>query len=278
MAAILRNLNWVTHPLAILVAQNVIVSLAAGFTAPHSPQRWLAFVFLVGCTWIGILRYSQHIRSTSYPGTILLGAIAGPVPLFFDRLMLRGWRYESRQTIFALPSEDKRSDDTQDPAGSDSRTSEDTFGSRYAFGQEVTGTIRGLGTPFEIKNIPPFSMSNPQYVPSPKAFVARKLFIMIVCYYLHEYVLVELQFSLNHDFLHPSHVPFFSRLSRTLLDDVCTRLLVCVITWLKNYCVLQLIFNIPSVISVCLNPSSVHEWRPFLGSVTDCYTIRGFWG
>jgi len=111
---------------------------------------------------------------------------------------------------------------------------EGTFGSRNAFGSDVSGLFRGVGTSFEIKDVPHFSKSDPQYVPSPAAFVAQKLFTVVAYYYVHEYAAVEPRFALNHDLLLPSRVPFFARLSGVSQEEVFIRVIVAVTCWLKD--------------------------------------------
>ncbi|KAK3173749.1 hypothetical protein OEA41_007081 [Lepraria neglecta] len=278
MNSIPEALMWLTHPLVIAIAQYLIFTLAAGFTSPRSPTRLLAFALLSFCTWLGIYNFPRNIQSTSVLAAILAGAIAGSPLGYLDRVILRAWAYEDRKAIFGPPPKGKEKTDDQRPiSGPGVIDDEDTFGSRYSFGSEVSGVVRGIGTSFEIKYIPPFSSSDPGYVPSPAAFIASKFMIIIACHYIVEYTM-DWRVAFDKSLFLPSKVPFFARLDDVTLDDVLARLIIGLTTWIYNYAILQVFFGIPAAIAVAFKPSSVGEWRPPFGSIQDAYTMRGFWG
>lgn len=102
---------------------------------------------------------------------------------------------------------------------------EENFGSRYSFGSEVSGVVGDIGTSFEIKYIPPFSSSNPRYVPSPAAFTASKFMIRIACRYIVEHTM-DWRVAFDKSLFLPSKVPFFARLDDIILDNVLARLII----------------------------------------------------
>ena len=131
--------------------------------------------------------------------------------------------------------------------------------------------------PWEVKNLPFFSSGDPQWVPSPTVFVVWKLAIIVSCFMLHDYV-IDARMALIHDLMLPSKIPFLSRIGEITREEIWTRLVVGVSTWLIGYCLLQIMFSIPALIAVCFKPSNVAPWRPGFGSLLDAYTVRGFWG
>ncbi len=264
-----------TNPWIFLVASLPIIAVGAGYTAPNSSGRFTAFAVLLIYAWFCILNFSKYIQSTSFPASIIAATLFSSVLLYFDQLIYCQRIYEGRGETVSI-GHARCTKINQQKAGIVS-DDQDTFGSRFKFGLAVAGTIRAPGTPREVKGLPQFSSSDPHWVPSPMTFVVWRSAIIISCFMLNEYV-VDVRMALDHDLIQPSSVPFFSRIGHVTSKECWTRLIVGVSTWLSAYCGLQVLFNIPPLISVCLDPSGRGLWRPAFGSVLDAYTLRGFWG
>lgn len=101
--------------------------------------------------------------------------------------------------------------------------------------------------------------------------------ILVGCSFLNHYA-VDAREALNKDLLQPSKVPFLTRLNEVTNEEVWTRLVVALSSWTMFYFLLQELFSVPAAIAVILKPSSVAEWRPMFGPVSEIYTMRGFWG
>lgn len=268
----------VTSPWICLFASRPIFAYGAGFTSPNSLQRFAVFVILCLYVWITLADFTTYIQSTSYWASIIAASIFTTPLRYFDRVLYRKWTFEERKVIFDIRSDRKTEDDASKVEKATTAIhTEDTFGSRFAFGGDVDGTIRGPGTSWEIKDLPRFSSSDPQWTPSPTLFIAWRLAIMVGCFLLSDYV-VNAKETLNKDLLQPSFVPFLARIDEVSCQEVWTRLVVGVTSWATGYCLMQVIFGIPAMIGVCLKPDSVWAWRPVFGSIVDAYTMRGFWG
>lgn len=268
----------VTNPWIFLIASRPLFAYGAGFTSPNSPQRYAVFAVLCLYVWLTLASFTAYIQSTSFLANLIAGAIFNMPLTYFDRLILRKWSFENRHTIFATtPSESVQDDKQNSKEATVTANGDDTVGARFAFGNEVGGTVRGLGTPWEIKGIPHFSNSDPQWIPSPFLFIIWKMAIMIGCFSLYHYA-IDLRTPLDKDFFQPSRVPLIARIGNVTLEEIWARLVVNVTFWFGGYCVLQLLFNIPAVIAVCFNPNSIGEWRPAFGSILAAYTLRKFWG
>lgn len=266
---------FVTNPWIFLIVSRPIFAVGAGFTSPNSYFRIAVFAILSIYAWLCISNFSKYIQSTGFLSSTVAAAILTLPMVYFDRLIYRKWTFEDRQAIFGTACVKSASDDS-DEAGNVSED-QDTFGSRFAFGQEVAGTVRGPGMSWEVKNLPAFSSSDPQWVPSPINFILWRLAVIISCFILNDYV-VDVKMAVDHDLMLPSNVPFFSRIGHVTRAECWTRLIVGVSTWLNAYCGIQLLFSCPALISVCFKPNDVALWRPVFGSILDAYTIRGFWG
>lgn len=265
-----------TNPWIFLFASRPIFAVGAGFTAPTSYQRYAVFAVLSFYAWLCMSNFSNYIQSTGFLAMAFGSTICSSPMVYFDRLIYRKWTYEDRRAIFGTkPPINVEENDSQ--KANTMPDDEDTFSSRFAFGQEVAGTVRGLGTPFEAKGIPPFSSTDPQWIPSPVLYIVWRLAVIISCFFIHKY-LIDVRMGVDHDLMLPSHVPFFARSGEVNRDDIVTRLYVGVSTWASGYCLMQIFFSFPALISVCFQPNDVALWRPAFGSVLDAYTVRGFWG
>lgn len=268
----------VMNPWIHILASRLIFNYGAGFTSPDSPQRYAVFIVLCLYVWLTLANFTAYVQSTSYFANIIAGIIFNLPLTYFDRLILRKWRFEDRRSILAISTNNKANDGTQRPTQTaNSMDEDDTISSRFAFANEVGGTVRGPGTSWEVKGIPHFSNSDPRWIPSPLTFTIWKLGIMIGCFLLYDHV-VDVRLALEKDLLQPSCVPFIARIGEVTWEEVWTRVVVNVTFWVSGYCVLQLLFSIPAIIAVCLNPESVEEWRPAFGTIFDAFTLRKFWG
>lgn len=276
MKNISGSLNYLsTNPLIFLFTSNLIFTFGAGFTSPNSFFRFTVFAILSTYAWLCISNFPTYIQSTGLLATLLAAGVVSVPLVYFDRLIYRKWRFEDRWAIFGTAFV-KSANGDREKACSISED-EDTLRSRFVFGQEVAGTVRGPGTAWEVKNLPAFSTSDYQWVPAPTTFILWKLAIIISCLVLNDYV-VDAKMAMDHDLMLPSKIPFLSRIGHVTLGECRTRLVVGLSTWLNYYFFIQIAFGCPALISVCFKPSGVAIWRPVFGSMLDAYTVRGFWG
>lgn len=265
-------------PWIFLVASRPLFAYGAGFTSPNSVQRYLVFLILSLYVWTTLANFTTYIQSTGYWVSIIAASIFVLPLVYFDRLIYRKWTFEDRQAIFGTTFDHDAKKDAKPPAEiAATANTEDTVGLRFAFGNEVSGTLRGPGTSWEVKGLPHFSSSDPQWVPSLLLFITWRLAALMGSFFLNDYI-VEARVALNKELLQPSLVPFFTRIGEVTQGEVWTRLSVGVTTWVGAYCLLQVLFGIPALVCVCLKPSSIQEWRPLFGPFSEVYTVRGFWG
>ena len=153
----------------------------------------------------------------------------------------------------------------------------DTLVSRCAFGYGVVSSGRMIDTAWEAKNVAPFSASDADYVPSRAATVARGIGTMVASLAVRE-VTMEAQMSVDPGCIAQSRVRFLTRLDEVSRDEVLVRAVVVTLSWLNLYCVLQIIFSMRVIFMAALKLGEVRKLRPLFGSLSDAYTLRGFWG
>lgn len=215
--------------------------------------------------------------------------IIGLCPLvFFDRLIIRQWAFHDRHEIFLAKFAAKtkyKKDDDHDDAISDrvngarvpAAATKDTFESRVAFGQEVANSTRMVDTPWEAKNVAPFSTLDPSYVPSRASIVTQRLLITLASLVVRDMVM-KVQMSIDPYYFAPSRVSFLTRLNEVSREEVAVRVIVGICSWVYIFCMAHIMLGIGAIVSACLKPNEIRKLRPAFGSVSDAYTLRGFWG
>lgn len=276
------------HPLVVVVIGNQVAAVAAGFTSSYSPLRPTLLAILVAYICIGLAKYSNYTQTTSFYGTAL-GTMCGAWPLiFFDRLIVRQWGFADRHKIFpAMFAEKKKhkQDDEHDNPGSNqidearvtTEPTKDTFGSRFAFGQEVAGSSRMVDTPWQAKYVAPFSTRDPSYVPSRASIVTQRFLIMLPSLVVRE-TIMEVQMSIDPSYVVRSRVPFLTRLNEVSREEVAVRIILGVGSWVSLLCMIHITFGIGTIVSAFVKTHELQKLRPPFGSVSEAYTIRGFWG
>lgn len=260
-------------PRAIVLSENLIFILTAGFTSAQSKIRPFIFAGLTGSTLYSLSTFSQYIQNTGYLG-LFLGASLFTVPLvFFDRLILRHWDYKQRKAIFRAQGLEKTKKGLATIVEAKPTADEDTFGSRLAFGQAVSGSQRGVGESWEAKNTAHFSSKDPTYVPSAANFIAWELSKVLVCYFVYEWT-VDVRAAIPHRML---IIPFFTRITEVSREEVWYRMVTNVTSWLGGWTLQTVIIGTVSAISVFFKPDEVYLWRPNFGSILDAWTVRRFW-
>ncbi|KAL2840410.1 membrane bound O-acyl transferase family-domain-containing protein [Aspergillus pseudoustus] len=143
----------------------------------------------------------------------------------------------------------------------------------------IATSIRGIGTSYEVKNIKHGSETNASRV----SFLTRNLLIIVAKYLFLDLILYKplTPEDANRYFPEGSEYLFFrpDNLAPVTALDVAKNLAIALFTcgptgtW---YIDLQ--YRVVSVISVALGLSTPEEWPVLFGSITETYTVRGFWG
>ena len=144
--------------------------------------------------------------------------------------------------------------------------------------RETKREPHAIGSPYQARNVPPYSYSNPLYVPSRSAFLLKCASVVILCY-----LIIDTMSHLNQPLTNPttyaeSHVAFFTKLQDITTDELVTRTMTSIFYWVGIYVIVQGYYSglaFPSVASGLDHPGL---WRPFNGSLSQAHTIRGGWG
>lgn len=148
--------------------------------------------------------------------------------------------------------------------------------SRSGYTIDLLANPRGIGKPWQVKGVPPFSSADPQYVPSRTMFLAQRFVSMICCILIVD--LCTQAVPPNQNLYTLETIPVLGRKDRLPTDAIVFRLTSTVCFWLRSAFGLMMMTNAASIVAVGSRLSNLQEWPPLMGSPTELYTIRKFWG
>lgn len=269
----------------------VIIAAVVGFTHPGSLARPAALLFVATCVYAIASTAHMHMRPS---WALSLGGSSFSLLLrYIDLALLSQWSFEhhgpSLEASHASPQKDlgpvtssaKTPHASQDEGTTTSKqwaSQNDTFWKRLRFGWSSMWAYRHLNSKYEIKNVPPFSIEDPTYIPPRWPFVFRRTFIAAVDYLLVDLLGARPPPKNNAALFDDALVPVFRRLGNITSSELKLRTLSTAGFWLSVYCALQGAHAVVSAIAVTLGLSEVRDWRPLFGSVSGSYTLRDFWG
>ena len=224
----MATLQFPISSLVYLPAQYSLTAFLVAFTSPDSFLRPLFLPILFVCNYALIPTYLSYISRPPWV-SFVSGTTLGGLLEYIEKVNLSQWSYANYG-----PSPTK-SDNR--PSSTQQRKQEGTIWQRLKFGYWVALSTRYIGSPYQARNIPPYSYSNPSYIPSRSAFLIERASIFIICY-----LAIDIMSHLNQPLTNPttyaeSHVPFFTRLQYITIDELVTRTTTTIFYWIGIYMV-----------------------------------------
>jgi hypothetical protein len=274
-------LSLILHPIPLVIFEVIITTLAISFTRPSSVIRLILLPLLIAATWLITTSCPQRIPHISFASVV---AGNGPTYLvrYIDLVLLSRWSYDTKAPTRSPSAPRNRDLDEQKNAISRVDGNENqppaTGSDRLRFGIHLTLASRHLNTPWQVKNVPHFSASDPRYIPSRGIFLrGNAIAVLLYCF-----VLDISSFGVNPEtnsvLFASQRIPFFARLSHVSSEEIAIRIISSLTLWLNIYCVASMGYRILGIIAVGTGVSPVSAWRPPFGELADAYTVRRFWG
>lgn len=270
------------HPLLLLAAEILSIALVTGFTPSSSPLRIAVLVLLSLCVWRAISTCTNHISRNPW-AAFVAGYLATFFLHYLSTAVLSRWSFDKQgpSPINAAPVERQSAQSGTIISGKPGRKRSAggglraTFWDRLKFGFQVATSFRYIGTPYQARNVPHFSASDPSYVPSRSNFLSRKAIIFLISFAVLD--LINLGADPPLDFS-PETIPLFTRVSHVTGQQLLTRLMTTLGYGIAVCSFQQLIHSIAALIDMGFGFSKVESWRPLFGSLEEAYTLRRFWG
>lgn len=251
------------NPLLPAAFETALVVTTIGYTSAQSRLRIGVLALVALCTWNCLNTALEFF--VRLPWASLVGGYSVMILFHYvDIGLLTQWEFNSKHTTLT-------SSDGETPLY------QKTWSDRLRFGMWAAFNERCLGTSEQVKNIPHFSNTDPNYIPSRAAFLLRTARIAILSYLGLDLLSSMSDPEVGNRFLVPSRVRFFRRLWEITLEEVIIRIFSAIAMGAGLVCSQGGIYNMFAFTSVLTGMSDPSEWPPFYGSLSDAYSLRRLW-
>lgn len=258
--------------ITVIFLQVSINAFIVAFTRPSSPIRPAALPLIVACVC--------QVLPTCLPATgrVVWAALLGAHSLSFllqyiDTALLSKWSAETNGPSGPSAMNSPRGQKTRQRTAA----SKMTPWHRIRFGYYAAVSTRNVGTPFEIRGIPPFSRGTPSYVPSKSKFLGQKALLMLSCYLTLDLLTFASQPEQNAIIYQRSRMSWRNP-ENLSVEQLIVRSTSTLGFWVSLYCIIQAYMGAVAFVSVALGFSAVKTWPPGFGPFREIYTVRRFWG
>ena len=268
-------------PLLYFPIQLSLIASLIAFTPPTSYLRPFLLPIPVICNYLLLSTYSSYIPRAPWIGFVAGWTIFQLVD-YVEKLLLSQWSYEcygpSSQTVKTKKA-DKCRDSSSISWPSGRSKAKGTIWDRLKFGIWAAVSNRYIASPYQTRNVPPYSYSDPSFVPTRSNFLLKNAAVVVICCCIIDLLAQIVQSPEKNQVVYAENrVPFFTRLNDVTMEEVATRTITSVVYWAVSYIVVQGFNTGLALFSVASGFDRPELWRPIFGPVSQIYTLRGFWG
>lgn len=267
-------------PPTLIAVEITGTALIIGFTSSSSKLvRLFGLLLVTTAATLAIRTTLRHVSITLW-ASVFAGNASTYVLRYLDLALLDQWSFDdggptrkrgdSKETKKVDPVERKSNLGLAPRCG--------TAGQRLQFGFDVTLNPRQLNTPYQVNNVPAWSSSDLERVPSRGDFLWRTAINVSLSYLIVDLCSLRAQPERNAILFSRDNIRFFSRLKTLGTAEVILRVLASHILWLNIYCIFRVFHGCLSFLAVGSGISEVNDWAPPFGPLSEAYSIRRFWG
>jgi hypothetical protein len=272
------------HPVCLFLSSFLIDVFILSFTSPSSSLRLACFPLVLCNLWL-MLRSERTVRYTHPMYANLLGGSIFTMALqYFNLAIVRRSSYEAGGPTTTPEGQPLGLSVKTEKSTRNERYDREYFPSKFAsIGQRIKWGLsfflntRMSGTPWEVKNVPPFSKHDAAYVPSKSIFLRRNALQCLISVLLLDLCRPSKDTSKNYILFADNKIPVFARLSSVTTEDLTIRLLTTTASTILTYLLFQAMYSFMAVMSVALGFSPPRTWRPLFGGISDAYSLRRAW-
>ena len=276
--------EFAQNPIVFGLIVNVTVILTIAFTSSSSLFRPAFLPILVVGAYPAVLSCSNVVYRNTWAGFVSGNIVVGLFH-YIEVALISKWSFEaqgpsSNASSGARLAETSRKNQIDEKQVRSKPSVSSEVWERLRFGYLVKTSPRNEGTPWIVKNTPPFCSEDTKFVPSRRYFYGQKL-AMITFTFLFVDVLSQNSKPLeeNAQLYSASKVRIFTGDGNNLtLEQILIRVVTVILYWISTALVIDAVGNIFAVFSVALQCKDVEHYPPNFGPVRESYTIRRFWG
>lgn len=265
----------------IWVAVEITISaLTIGLTSSSSKLlRLFGLLLVTTAAYLAFLTTFRHVSTTLW-ASVFAGNASTYVLRYLDLALLDRWNFDDRgPTRKKGDSKWSNKVDTVERERNKGPSSQHrTTWQRLWFGFNATLSPRQLNTPYQVKNVPAWSSTDLEYIPSRENFLWRTAINVSLNFVIVDLCSLGAQPERNAIMFSRDNIGFFSRLEYLGTEEVTIRVLASLVLWLNIYCIFRVIYDLLSFLAVGSGISEVQDWAPPFGSLSEAYSVRRFWG
>ena len=267
------------HPVFLVILQATTVLLIIGLISANSYARLLVLPWIFSVPWYVVPRCHEQLQGAMWSG--IIGSASASCSLtYVDLAFLSKWSFEVHGPIksthgqrFAKspPRESKQVTEGQ-------LCERSSLVDRLHFGFSSAFNGRMIGTPSQVRGVPPFSSKDDRYIRTRPEFVFQNCSRFLKSYLVLDILTAWGDPTKNRVIYSLDLVPIFRHLQEVTFEEIAIRLTTTIAYWTIIYCVMTMLYSIVSLTAVLSGISEVRSWPPLYGPLSQAYTIRGFWG
>ena len=256
------------NPFFLTTSQLILNAWVVGYTPASSTLRLAVLPLVVICTYLVFSGCLEATHQTIHAALLAAHSISFLLQ-YLETALLRRWDFASRGP--SVPS----STEHQTVNGQIKQLQHKPW-DRLSFALFAATSTRYVGTPYQVKGIPPFSTEDPSYVPSRLEFLRGKLLGMLLCYLVLDLAQSTAQPDLNAVLYSPDKIPLLT--SSISIEKLITRIFSTFGFAAIMYSLIWSYMALLGVIAVGSGLSEPRYWPPVFGPVKEAYSLRRFWG
>ena len=265
------------HPVLSFLLLILAICLVIGFTSPSSTVRLAVLPVLLGISYDIALK-THHGGYVPKPLGAVLSAFSLVFLLQYVEIGLlskccfdtNGPLKPGRLKLVVNGKANGRQDAPQKAPG--------TFWRRLKFGLESTTSFRDVGTSHEAKNIPHFSSQDPTYIPSRKRYLIQSILMFFIFYFVLDLGENQPPPPNATELFAAESIPLFRRINHISTEDITIRFFGSIGFWVIMYCLLMVMSLACFTFFVGSGICEVKSCPPWMGPISEAYTIRQLWG
>lgn len=275
--------------LSLHTIQYFLVVSTISLTPPSSFLRIALLPLVLACS-ISILTLIFPAVNTKVQAAFIATNVNGVLLRYIDLALISRWSFGARGPTSGagghriVKAEQNGHGNgngngaVSGPAQVDKDESSTSIARRLRWGFVTVAAWRQPGTPWEARGTPPFP--DHETTASRTRFVAQRLTQLVACWLVLGAMglLPATTAQERAETFAWENVAFFARLSEITAGAVAERIVGTVLFWSATYCILQIFYCGVGVIGVATGVTPVRDWPPLFGSVTECFSVRRFWG
>lgn len=242
-----RTTSLISHPVTLYILQTNLIAIVLGFTAPNSTIRPLAFPILLVLLWLLVSNCFARTQNV-FLATVLGGGSAAYAFQYIETALLTRWNFQSQGPQRAT---------TKFCQAKGQRRLVSMPWQRLRFGYYATFSYCCCGTPFEVKNVRPFSFTDRNYVPTRRNFLLRLLRNYLLSYLIMDAITFFGSAEANSSLYAAEKIPFFFRAKFISLEEIAVRIVSTVFFWGASYLIIWVCFAVPAILGVALGLTEV---------------------